>query len=370
MRKGISPIYIVLAAALFCWVSIPQHITDGIRSFSVASLSPAWDSAKGIRKYLSDRPSLLWSPKKQKDETQVSQLELENAMLRAQLEKISKWLIDEERILEQLALVAKMEGQKNQVTDVQSRGFFERRVRHLQSLIQYELMAMPAEVIYRDPSSWSSSLWINVGEDDNKVLGKQVIAKNSPVVSGFSLVGVVDYVGKKQARVRLISDSGLSPAVRAARGLAQKDEIASKVDCIVEHLQGLPGKEALLQDLKSLKTQLESRSEEHYLAKGELHGSGAPLWRARSSLLKGIGFNFDYPDEEGSAPKGVPLLKKGDLLVTTGFDGVFPPDLKVGIVKEVRAPKPGGYSYEIDVRPIVDQLSDLETLFVLPPRGD
>lgn len=362
MRKGIPPFFILIGALLFCWLSIPRHVSDVLRSFSVASLSPAWDWGKGMQKYLSDRPSLF---SKQQNIIQDSKAELENGILRAQLEKIAKWLIDEERIAGQLALFDKME--KNQATAGQGKGFFERRARHLQSLIQAELMAMPAVVIYRDPSSWSSSLWINVGEQDNEMLGKQVIAKNSPVVSGFSLLGVVDYVGKKQSRVRLISDSGLSPAVRAVRGAARNDEIISKVNFLMEHLVG---KEALLQDLQAFKQELESKSEEHYLAKGEIHGSGSPLWRARSSLLKGVGFNFDYPDEEGSAKKGIPLLKKGDLLVTTGFDGVFPPDLKVGFVKEVKAPKPGGYSYEIDVSPIVENLNDLETLYVLPPRGD
>lgn len=354
MRKGLSPFYIFLAALLFCWINIPTHVSDRLRSFSVASLGPAWDGAKGVKRYLSDRPTFTKVHKNEKD---LAQLELENSLLRSQIERISQWMGSEQRLNEQVALFEKLAQEKSP--------YFERRVKHLQNLLQSELMAMPAEVIYRDPSSWGSSLWINVGEEDNQVLGKQVIAKNSPVVSGCALVGVVDYVGNKQSRVRLISDSGLSPAVRAIRGSLRNEEIISKIDSLIDLI---PEKELMVQLLLETKKNLESK--EYYLAKGELHGSGSPLWRARSSALKGVGFNFDYPDIEGSIPKNVPLLKQGDLLVTTGFDGVFPPDLRVGIVKDVKAPKPGGFSYEIDVHPIIDTMSDLDALFVLPPRGD
>ncbi|HSX13865.1 MAG TPA: rod shape-determining protein MreC [Chlamydiales bacterium] len=356
MRKGLSPFYITLAALLFCWINIPLHISDQLRSFSVASLGPVWDGARGIKKYLPGRPTFA---SLHKNEKEIAQLELENAMLRSQIERISQWLGDEKRILEQLTLYEKF---KTEATD---KPFFERRARHLQNILQSELMAMPAEVIYRDPSSWGSSLWVNVGEEDNQVLGKQVIAKNSPVVSGCALVGVVDYVGNRQSRVRLISDSGLSPAVRAIRGSIRNEEILSKMSALIELL---PDKESLVSQLQEVRSELENK--EAYLAKGELHGSSSPLWRARSSSLKGIGFNFDYVDEEGSAPKKIALLKKGDLLVTTGFDGVFPPDLRVGIVKYVKEPKPGGFSYEIEVHPIIDTMSDLDALFVLPPRAD
>jgi rod shape-determining protein MreC len=356
MRKGLSPFYIAIGAALFCWINIPIHISDPLRSFSVAALGPIWDGSKGIKKYLSDRPTFSSIHKNEKE---LAQLELENAMLRSQLERISQWLGEEQRVIDQMTLYEKFSEKSKH------KPFFERRARHLQNLLQAELMAMPAEVIYRDPTSWGSSLWINVGEEDNQVLGKQVIVKNSPVVAGCALVGVVDYVGKKQSRVRLISDSGLTPTLRAIRGTYKNEEIISKIDQLIDLL---PENENLIEYLRYTKTTLDDQ--ENYLAKGELHGSASPLWRARSTSFKGIGFNYDSPDEEGAVPKNGPLLKKGDLLVTTGFDGVFPPDLRVGIVKEVKPPKPGGFFYEIDVQPLVDTNKDLEALFVLPPRSE
>ena len=106
------------------------------------------------------------------------------------------------------------------------------------------------------------------------------------------------------------------------------------------------------------------------MAKGEVHGSSSPFWRSRSPILRGVGFNYEYADEEG-APKDlrseVPILQKGDLLVTSGLDGVFPMGLKVGTVIHCDPLKQGSYSYEIDVKPIASNLNDLQTLFVLPP---
>ena len=232
---------------------------------------------------------------------------------------------------------------------------------------------MPAQAIYRDPSSWSSSLWINVGEEDNRIMGRTVIAKNSPVVAGVALIGVVDYVGKKQSRVRLITDSGLCPSVRAVRGAAQKREIASLASALIERLDASfdgMNPSALLDQLEALKKNLVAGWDENYLAKGELHGSSSPFWRSRRPLLKGIGFNFDYADEEGSKRNEIPILKEGDTLVTTGLDGVFPPDLLVGRVAKVYPVKAGGYAHEIEARPAAPHFNDLETLFVLPPRGD
>ena len=78
--------------------------------------------------------------------------------------------------------------------------------------------SIPARVIFRSPGTWNSSLWINIGENTNGDYHRTLIAKNSPVLIGNSVVGVIDYVGKDQSRVRLITDSGLVPSVRVARG--------------------------------------------------------------------------------------------------------------------------------------------------------
>lgn len=201
-----------------------------------------------------------------------------------------------------------------------------------------------AEVIFRSPSTWNSSLWINVGTETNQNLGKIIVAKNSPVLYGRSLVGVIDYAGLNQSRVRLITDSGLTPSVRAVR------------------FQG---------------------ESSHFLAKGELYGSSAPLWRQETHRLKGIGFNYDFADAEGPArdlrtgksqdptrPKpALPLIQVGDHLLTTGLDGLFPTGLDVAIVAKVHPLKEGDYYYEIEADATAGNLDRLSFVFVLPPLG-
>jgi cell shape-determining protein MreC len=86
-------------------------------------------------------------------------------------------------------------------------------------------------------------------------------------------------------------------------------------------------------------------------------------------MLKGIGFNYDYPDSMGP-PSQVPLLKEGDLLVTSGLDGVFPPGIPVGLVTWIKPAKGSSYALEMEARPIVKNLNDLQAVVILPPRSE
>ncbi len=337
---------------------------DGVRHFAVASLGPAWTFSKKVKRYVEDRPHRFWRDHPE-DKVRLAQLELENQILRAELEKMNRWMVSEEKIREQVDLLNQLEKQKDGASSEVSRGFVERRLTHLRSIIQSELMAIPAEIIYRDPSLWSSSLWIDVGEEDNQALGRVVVANNSPVVHGSILVGLVDYVGKKQSRVRLVTDSGLSPSVRCARGGVQERETMAHIHSLLKHITGnLP----LEIELKNLQKSLQPK-EDHYLAKGEIHGSSFPLWRSRSSSLRGIGFNLYYKDEDSACFNSESVLQKGDILVTTGLDGVFPPDLKVAVVTAVLR-RSGGYAYDLEADSLISDMSELQTLFVLSPRGE
>lgn len=179
---------------------------------------------------------------------------------------------------------------------------------------------IPAKIIYRSPSFWENTLWINVGE--------KLIEKNSPVVFGNCLVGIVEETHSNYSVVRLITDSSLCPSVRVLR-------------------------------------------EGQYLAKGELHGSGNPLWRSKGHRLKGVGFNYDFLDEEGVPidlrSSNPVLIKAGDLLVTTGLDGIFPKGLQVGIVNHVETLKEGDYFYSIEAKPVLENFDNLTFVFILPP---
>lgn len=349
MRRAVTVPFVIIGALLFGWISIPKNLSDPLRSAAVSLFYREGGPSRGDE----------WS-----------RLEVENQRLRSQVERVYEWALFSKEIGEQFEFLKGIGSVS------------KRRAAHLQEVLAEELSSIPALVIYRDPSSWSSSLWVNVGEENNQAMGRAIVAKNSPVIADGALVGVVDYVGKKQARVRLITDSGLSPAVRVARGASQNQLLAHQIEELIHLLKNRDDcfhspeeKERLMEPLRQLKERCKGGWGEEYLAKGEVRGSSAPYWRARSPLLKGIGFNYDYPDGEGpsrglKAEKGIPILKEGDLLVTSGLDGVFPTGLKVGTVSKVAPLKEGSYAYEIEVRPVASRLNELQTVFILPSLSE
>lgn len=369
--------FAVLGILLLVVLGMPKQAADNMRACTVASLIPVWKTANWMKVYLGDRP-LFWTSSSCSSQ-ELFQLQTEVQSLRSQLAFQSDWKNWAQHLESQLSLIKTLQKEKAQ-------DFFKRRLEEMNELMQRQFFAVLAPVIYRDPSSWSSSLWIQAGEKDNESLGRVVVAKNSPVVVGSSLVGVVEFVGAKQSRVRLITDSGLIVSVRAARGSLQDQELFQFVSTVRDRVQfrkDLPldaeQKIALIDSLQKLQTHL--GGEDGYYAKGQLQGSSTPFWRGRGTSLKGIGFNYDYGDQEGPARElrtgrpvgingpGVLLLEEGDLLLTSGLDGVFPPGIEVGIITEIKALAEGAYSYEIEARPAVVHLNDLRTVFILPPLG-
>ncbi len=336
MRKTITYPLLGLIVFFLCWINLPPLLSDRFRE---------WISAPfGKRAF-------------QPQGDELARLQLENRSLRSQIDSAYEWLLFS----------------KSHLSD---RDFLEKRKNHIQELFAEQGLYMPAQVTYRDPSLWSSSLWVNVGEKTNRSLGKKIIAKNSPVLAEGALVGVVEFVGEKQSRVRLITDSGLCPSVRVTRGGLQNRELSHQLDSFFKRIEkrddlfsNSQERETFLNALLALKKRLGIDWEDGYLAKGELRGSSSPFWRSRSPHLQGVGFNFDYPDFL-SPHQTVPILKEGDLLVTTGLDGVFPPNLSVGTVTRVHTPQMSSTSYEIEARPAVSNLNDLHTLFIIPPVSD
>lgn len=227
--------------------------------------------------------------------------------------------------------------------------------------------AILAHIIYRDPSSWNSSVWIDLGENSNKKFKKIVIEKNSCVILGKAILGIVDIVGKNQSRVRLITDPELKPAVRVVRGAIQhqaQHELLSLLQLSIQDPE-------IGKLLHVLEKKLPLSSSTEYLAKGYLEGAVKPLWRKSFSSLKGYGFNYDFADSKGkeiSLDFDHPdqLIKKGDLLVTSGLDGIFPPDFYVAYVTEVAPLREGDITISIEAKPYA-QLSDLNFCFVIPP---
>ncbi|MDP1608276.1 MAG: rod shape-determining protein MreC [Chlamydiales bacterium] len=363
-----------LALVVLLLLSLPKGASDNLRFYAVASFTPAWNLAHRFGKYLQERPIFASTVSSSKE---TAQLQLEIQHLRSQLEVQSAWKGWVEHVQSQIAVLGQLKAGPYQP-------FAERRWEEMNDLVQRQFFALLAPVIYRDPSSWSSSLWIQVGQKDNESLGRTVVAKNSPVVVGSSLVGVVEFVGAEQSRVRLITDSGLIVSVRAVRGKTQDIELSQLVERLQTRIScrsDLPfdaSQKALLANLLH-RLQTHVGSEDGYCAKGHLQGSSSPFWRSRGLYLKGVGFNYDYPDQEGPArelrtgrPVGtqgaeLPLLKEGDLLVTSGLDGVFPPGIQVGIVTKIDPLLEGSYAYDLEARPTVPHFHDLGVVFVLPP---
>ena len=236
---------------------------------------------------------------------------------------------------------------------------------------------------------WNSSLWINVGKADNEKYGYAAISKNSPVLLGNAIVGVVDFVGIHQSRVRLITDSGIKPSVRAVRGDSQRrlllENLSLAKDNLLRHSGLLADTDvkAIIDSIDRILPKMHVEEKTWYLAKGEIYGRSQPLWRSPGQVLKGIGFNYDFPDEEGPARDlrtgkaqnsqlklpVMSLLKVNDLLETTGMDGVFPKGLLVAIVTKIEPLKEGDYYYELEAKPAAGNLDELSLVFVVPPVG-
>ena len=361
-KKRLSKSLILPILLFLLLIFIPKGLVEKIKGFSLISI-PFKSSLNQLK------PNQLSEIDKEK-----LALVVENESLKNQMQKLRNILNQEIRILKLVS--SKSENEENPHSLI-----LEKRLMNIFSSI-------PAQVIFRSPNSLGSSIWLDVGEDDNKELKNPVVCRNSPVVIGDALIGAIDYVGKKQSRVRLITDAGLSPSVRVARGDPKIEMVQNLIGALATLLSSKEGPqnknhEKIEKALKSLKDLTsEDASKKSYLAKGIIKGRSLPLWRSPGQRLKGIGFNYDFSDEEGSArdlatgklsddpySASQTIVEVGDVLITTGYDGVFPANLKVGIVDTVAKLKEGDYYYELTAIPAALDLDKLDIVFVLPPQG-
>jgi cell shape-determining protein MreC len=368
MKKKSALALLPIVALLLLLMCVPRGAAERARGAALSLLAPLWEWL---------HPPAVWPA----PVTAAVQLQIENIQLRNELTRSQKLL---KELLHTVQNLQKNSGTPPRNT-LQQKYFAD-----LKELQQLKLRSLQADVIQRSPSTWNSSLWINVGRTTNTTLGVEVVALNSPVVVGNSLVGMVDYVGERQSRVRLISDSGLSPAVRVVRGQPSTLRLVETIELLREQIKERPElANGHSKDLQALLEELHhaaSREQELLpLAKGELHGSSAPLWKSQGHCLKGIGFNYDFADEYGPArdlrfgtPYGsgrndntspIALVKEGDLLMTTGMDGIFPAGLQVGYVTKVLPLQEGDYYYELEAKPAAGNLDELTLVFVLPSSG-
>lgn len=384
--------YVLLFLFFFCLFNAPPSAMQRARSMAVCSFSPLWHALYAVKSQCAFLMTIPFSmaEKEVKDASlKIEELKLENTLLQSQLAQVREWLLSDDRVQEQYARLEKLGAAS--LSDTQWKEFFERRCQELASRLELHAQSIAASVIFREPSSWSSALWIDVGEKQNQALGKKIVAKNSPVLVGTSIIGVVEHVGDTRSRVRLITDERLVPSVRALRGREHNRFLLEHIDALLFALDRredlFASREeaaSVLSFLSQLSSKLTSGREDAYLAKGEIFGSSSPLWRSRSPILKGIGFNYDFADVEGPArdlrtgePYGskerkesIALLRAGDILVTTGLDGIFPAGYRVAIVSKVQMLKEGASSYEIEAIATAGNLDEISHVVVLPSIQD
>ncbi len=376
MRKIDYRSYIFITGIFFVLFSFSPDKSLALRQMTISAFSCFWN-----RIYLLTHPLNLSTSASAKQE--IETLRQDNYLLHLQVDHIQEWLLSEDHIHEQMDLLKSM----NKVSSQESEKLFlQRRCQEIRKVLQLKSRAIPAKVIFREPGSWSNYVWINVGEADNEHLQEVLIAKNSPVLIGNSVVGVIDLIHKTQSRVRLITDNRLTIAVRAARGKQQDHFLLEQLNALIFSLEKSANStcsqeiQEAISALTRLKAQFIPMDQNMYLAKGELQGTGRPLWRSCGSFLKGTGFNYDFSDEEGPArdlrsgftyekdPRlpSVALLSVGDLLITTGLDGIFPAGLHVGVVSKVDILQEGQCFYHLEAMATAGSFDELNFVCVLP----
>jgi rod shape-determining protein MreC len=384
MRRRNILSYLCLVLCVFGAFHCPSPVVNKMRLYSMGIAVPSWEFFQFFR----EKAFFLLSvpPKKadvsKSDFAELESLHRENQQLQRQIENLRQWLLQEDRLEEQMQRIKSID---LSAVEGEKKSFFARRHKQMTHLLTMQTKAAFARVIFREPCCWSSFIWINVGKKTNKLLQEELVAKGSPVVIGNSLVGVVEEVFEARSKVRLVTDANLAISVRALRGERQQEILKEKLGAISFLLQtksdlfsSKKEQEDFFSTLQKISSKLSS-SKDQYLAKGELHGFSQPLWRSRGGILQGIGFNYDFSDDEGSArdlrtgevlfgkkDRAVPILQEEDLLVTTGLDGVFPPGLEVATVFEISCLREGECSYHIKAKSVISDLNELETVFVLP----
>lgn len=156
-----------------------------------------------------------------------------------------------------------------------------------------------ARVIANDPRAEFKSITINRGADDG-------IAPLMPVVGPRGLVGRVGTVGSDHARVLLLTDPN------------------SAIDALVQRSR----------------------------ARGLVVGMA---WRAELKSFANAA-RMEYL-------RRVSDIKEGDVVVTSGFDQVFPPGIPMGSVREVSASRYGAFT-EATLEPF-EAMEELQEVMVL-----
>jgi rod shape-determining protein MreC len=372
--------YLIIFALILIVLGFSRHNSEKMRGSSIALLAPFWEHILSFKHFLfhPSKPSPFASLSAKEEQ---QRLQLENQLLKTEIAYLQKELNEQSLLFSRLEQLSTLSSEDSLID-------YQKTFKRKNKILNWRLNAIPARVIFRSFDTWNSSLWINVGETNNTNQQNPSIALNSPVVIGCAIVGVIDYVGNHYSRVRLITDNLLTPSVRAARGGEQDFLMSEQIQSLLQQMNRKKplllrqeDQTSLIQLLNQLKNSLQPLKKTWYLAKGELLGMSSPSRFGQNITLKGTGFNYDFADEEGDSrdlrngksfhhpqEQSIQILKLGDILVTTGMDGIFPPGFQVATVTRVGLLKEGDYFYTLEAQPIAIPMEELALVFVLPPN--
>lgn len=193
-----------------------------------------------------------------------------------------------------------------------------------------------AHVVKRDPLD-PHRLIISIGSGN----GPEWLAAPGPVTIGPHAIGIIERVGKKQSTVRLFSD----PSIKVHVKTTSADQLAHHYIGELEKL--LPDSSAL--DLVKRKV------------KGDVPSSAR-------GFLEGFNGAGNYSGFGLVSLQNKPF-RTGEVLVTTGEDGLFPPGLFVARIVEVSPQGAGEVTYRLKAKPTYP-LDHLPALHVLEPPLD
>lgn len=342
--------------ALLCL--LPISMSNSLRNSSVTLLQNIYNKI-----YFFSHPS---SFSIQEYQNRIHQLETQEVLLKNKIEFVKELILSDSR------LQNRMEELRQINPEIENPSNNQRQI-YLARLLQRELKAIPAKVIFREPTLWNNFFWINVGEIQNAGLGESIIAKDSPVVVGNKVLGVVEEVHETKSKVRLLTDPSLAISVRVSRGKEQNIAMLEHIEellCSLEVRPDLLDKTAIQATLQELQRSLKKDVGNQYLAKGILQGSNSSLWRLPAHILQGIGFNYEFSDEEGEKidlrSQNPAIVQIGDLLITTGFDGIFPKGLVTATVVAVEPLNAGDIFYKLRARAAIENIHEIEFVQVLP----
>lgn len=292
-----------------------------------------------------------------KDRALLDELAVENQLLKEMVNQLKEeWAADQLLSHQMERFFALNKGIKG-VKD-------RKKLEYLQERIDNQMRFIRARVVFREPGTWGSYCWIDRGS----LSSEGVLALNSPVVVGESVIGVIDFVGERKSRLQLITDAKLPISVEVSRGMEQNIDLIRSCKRVIQSIEEDQSNESspMAHGLKELIRRAKGDGVDQYYATGEVFGSSHTLFRRKRPLLDGVGFNSEFgssPNERGASSS----IKVGDLLVTTGMDGVFPKGFHVAKVTYVEPMSEGSITTRIQALATFQDLDRLSYVEILPP---